>query len=575
MASNPKKTGEAPLLIRVLKLGLRPMLFAALFSLVSNLLYLTLPIYTNQVYGRVLQSESLSTLVIITLGAVFVFAISNLMDELRSQVLTSFGVLLDQQVASRTFAALFDRVIRRQPGGGQVLRDLDMVRQSIGGAAIAVMFDVPWIPIFMIMLFLISPWIGLMTLVGGILLLLLAVMQDRATRDMLKTSNDANLQSYNFTDAALRNAEVVRAMGMLPALGRLWIYYRHIGVEVGSRALDRTSFYAGMIRYVRMLIQVLTIALGAVLIIDHQMASGLLFANMIVSARALAPVERIVGSWNALFMAKQAYDRLNKTLEEFDPQESSMQLPRPAGAVAVENVSFAPGGSPTLVLTALNFSINAGEMVGIIGPSGAGKSTLVRLICGIWKPSSGTVRLDGADVYTWDREDFGRHVGYQPQDTELFAGTIRDNICRFRADAEDQDVIRAAELANAHDLILRLPNGYETRLGEGGHVLSAGQRQRVGLARTMFGDPSLVILDEPNANLDGEGEAALDRAIGALKERGATIILISHKPSAFGHADKLLILQNGTVTGYGQRDEVMKALGLPIPAKPAIEAANA
>lgn len=573
--ASPDTNGEAPLLIRVLKLGLRPMLFASLFSLVSNLLYLALPLYTNQVYGRVLQSDSMSTLFVLTFGAIFVFAISHVIDELRGQVLTSFGVLMDQQVASQTFAALFDRVVRRRSAGAQALRDLDMVRQSIGGPSIAVMFDVPWIPVFMIMLFLISPWIGVATLIGAIVLLALAIAQDRATREMLKTSNDANLQSYGFTDAALRNAEVVRAMGMLPALGRLWIYYRHIGVEVGSRAVDRISIYSGLIRFVRMLIQIVTIALGAILVLDHKIAAGMLFANMILAARALAPIERIVASWNALFTAKQAYDRLNRTLQEFEPPEPTIQLPRPTGQITVDNVSFAPSGSPTLVLTAISFTIGAGEMVGIIGPSGAGKSTLVRLICGIWKPNTGTVRLDGADVYTWDREDFGRHVGYQPQDTELFTGTVRENICRFRADASDEEVIRAAQLANAHDLILHLPNGYETRLGDGGHVLSAGQRQRVGLARTMFGDPALVILDEPNANLDAEGEAALDSAIAALKERGATVILISHKPSAFTHADKLLIIQKGTATGYGKRDDVMKALGLPIPVKPTIAAADA
>lgn len=575
MAFNPNDTGEAPLLVRVMKLGIRPMLFASLFSLVSNLLYLALPIYTNQVYSRVLQSESLSTLAVLTFGAVFVFAISHVIDELRGQVMTSFGVLFDQQVASQTFAALFDRVVRRQPGGAQVMRDLDTVRGAISGYAIATMFDVPWIPVFGILLFLIDPWIGLATLIGGIMLLLLAFAQDRATRDMLKTSNDANLQSYAFTDAALRNAEVVRAMGMLPAIGRLWIFHRHVGVEVGSHALDRNAIYAALIRFVRMLIQIATIAIGAWLVVDHKISSGLLFANMILAARALAPIERIVGSWNSLFQAKQAYDRLNKTLQDFVPPEPMTQLPKPTGAITVENVNFAPAGSAALVLINLNFSIGAGEMVGIIGPSGAGKSTLVRLICGIWKPNAGNVRLDGADVYTWDREDFGRHVGYQPQDTELFAGTIRDNICRFREGALDEDIVRAAKLANAHELILRLPNGYETRLGDGGHVLSAGQRQRVGLARTLFGDPALVILDEPNANLDAEGEQALDQAILSAKQRGATVILISHKPSAFTHADKLLILRQGTIVGYGERDEVMKALGMPVPAKAKIEVTGA
>jgi len=566
--TSPTEQKNAPLLVRVLKLGIRPIAFAFGFSFVSNMLYLTLPIYTNQIYGRVLQSESGSTLAVLTIGAIFVFIISHVIDELRGQVLTSFGVLFDQQVASQTFAALFDRVVRRQPGGAQVLRDLDTVRQAIGGPAIGVLFDVPWTPIFMILLFIIDPWIGLATMIGGVILLLLAIMQDRATRGMLKESSDASLRSYSFTDAALRNAEVVRAMGMLPSLGKLWIFHRHIAVASGSAANDRASLYSALIRFVRMLIQIVTIALGALLIIDHKIPSGLLFANMILAARALAPIERVVGSWNMLFAAKQSWDRLNNALLGFIPQEQTMRLPQPRGHIQLENVSFAPAGSAALVLINLNVVIQPGEMIGIVGPSGAGKSTLVRLLAGIWKPNTGTVRLDGADVYTWDREEFGRHVGYQPQDTELFSGTIRDNICRFREDATDEQIVHAAKLANAHDLILRLAKGYETEIGDAGHVLSAGQRQRVGLARTMFGDPRLVLLDEPNANLDAEGEAALDSAIATLKARGATIILVSHKPSAFGHADKILVIRNGTVAGFGKRHEVFQALGLAPPPQP-------
>ena len=282
-----------------------------------------------------------------------------------------------------------------------------------------------------------------------------------------------------------------------------------------------------------MMIQIVIIALSAYLVINHDIAPGLLFANMILAARALAPIERIVGSWSGLFAAAQSYKRLDALLTDYEPPIPSTQLPRPTGHITVENVSFAPQGAPALVLIALGFQIKPGDMIGVIGKSGAGKSTLARLLVGIWQPNSGTVRLDGADVYRWDREHFGHHVAYQPQDTELFAGSVRSNICRFRDGIADEDVIKAAQAAGAHDLILRLPNGYETDLGPGGSVLSAGQRQRVGLARTLFGDPQFVVLDEPNASLDAEGEAALMKAIAGLKERGATVVLISHKPSAF------------------------------------------
>ncbi len=555
-------------LARAVRLGLAPMGFAALFSLVSNLLYLALPIYTNQIYSRVLSSQSGSTLVVLSLGCAFVFLVSAIIDQYRSQVLMGFGVVFDQQVASRTFAALFDAVVRRRGTRAQALRDLDAVRQALGGNAIGILFDLPWIPIFLIVLFVIDPAIGVTTFIGGVVLVILAVMQDRATHATLKQANDAAIQSYSFTDAALRNGEVVRALGMLPVLGRQWAKLRYLSVSSGSLAAQAGGAYSGAIRFVRMLIQILIIALGAWLVVERKIPSGLLFANMILASRALAPLERVVSSWKVLFDAVQAYKRLDTMLLDYEPPEPVTRLPVPTGLLTVENVNFAPAGAPTLVLTNLSFRIEPGEFVGVIGPSGAGKSTLARLMVGIWKPNSGTVRLDGADVYSWDREDFGRNVAYQPQDTELFSGTLRDNIARFLPDATDEQVVQAAQLANAHDLILRLPKGYDTELGEGGMVLSAGQRQRVGLARTMFGDPKVVILDEPNANLDAEGENALIRALGQIKERGATIVLISHKPTVFGQADKIMLLLGGQLAQYGPRDEVMAKLAGKAPPPP-------
>jgi PrtD family type I secretion system ABC transporter len=577
MARTPKpsgkKDGPGPL-VQALRLGRKPFLFAGLFSLASNLLYLALPIYTNQVFSRVLSSQSLSTLVVLTLGVAFVFTVSGVLDMLRGQVLTRFSVLFDQQMASRTFAALFDAVLRRQGGArAQALRDLDAVRQAISGQAIGVLFDVPWIPIFMILLFAIDPVIGATTLIGGIILLLLAIAQDRATHSALRESGDTAIQSYSFTDAALRNGEVVRALGMLPTLGRQWARYRHTSVSTGSRAADQAGFYSNAIRTVRMMIQIITIAVGAYLVIERDIPSGMLFANMILAARALAPLERIVGSWNGLFAAAQAYRRLEGVLIDYEPPVPATQLPTPTGRISVENVSFATAGATALMLTTVSFRVEPGEMIGIIGKSGAGKSTLARLLVGIWKPTSGVVRLDGADVYSWDREDFGQHVAYQPQDTELFAGTVRDNIARFRIGSNDADVVKAAQAAGVHDLILRLPKGYETELGEGGVVLSSGQRQRVGLARTLFGDPQIVVLDEPNANLDSEGEAALMSVLLGLKQRGATVILISHKPSAFVHADKLLVLNDGQVAQFGSKDAIMGEVVRPARQQPALNEA--
>ncbi len=560
MSSGPSNQGSNPL-GDALAMGKSAFLFAALFSLASNLLYLALPIYTSQIYSRVMSSHSGATLIVLTVGATIVFLVSGILDHFRTQVLINFSIAFDRRLASSTFAALFDLVVRRMGGShAQALRDLDMVRSMIAGNGTAVLFDVPWIPVFMGILFIIDPWVGLLTFVGGVVLLILAYLQDRATHKAMKEQSQASLKSYSFTDAALRNAEIVRALGMLPTLGAAWAHFRQVALQMGVIANERGSFYSAAIRFIRMFMQIAIIALGAWLIIAGNIAPGLLFANMILSARALAPIDRIMGSWKALFEGVQSYRRLQDVLNKYEQPVPATQLPTPTGRITFEGVSFAPAGAATLVIANMNLLIQPGEMVGVIGPSGAGKSSMLRLMCGIWKPNTGAIRLDGADVYSWDRADFGKHVAYQPQDTELFAGTIRNNICRFSVDADDADIVAAAQAAGAHDLILRLPKGYETEIGESGVTLSAGQRQRVGLARTLYGNPKVIILDEPNANLDADGEAALLKALESAKERNATIVLVSHKPAMFASADKLLVLRNGMITQYGPREEVMRTL---------------
>lgn len=561
--SSTRSPGDPSPLRRALALGKAPIAAAALFSLVTNLLYLALPIYTTQIYGRVMVSQSGSSLIVLTIGAAFVFLISSIIDHFRAQVLTSFGVVFDSQMASLTFAALFDAVVRRKGNRAQALRDLDTVRQSLTGGAIGVLFDLPWIPIFLILLFLVDPVIGAVTTAGGLALLGLAWLQDRATHQALKSAGEKQIQSYNFTDAALRNGDVVRALGMLSTLGKHWLHLRRESIQAGVKAGDGAALYAGMIRFVRMLIQILIIAISAWLVINRTIPAGLLFANMILSSRAMAPLERAVASWKSMFDAVQAYKRLDTALADYEPPTPVTQLPAPTGKLSVESLNFAPAGVPQLVLLNVSFSAEPGETIGVIGPSGAGKSSLARILVGIWKANSGSVRLDGADVYSWDREDFGRHVSYQPQETELFGGTVRNNIARFDREAPDDAVIKAAQMAGAHEMILRLPNGYDTELAEGGMSLSSGQRQRVGLARTLYGDPKVVVLDEPNSNLDQEGDAALGRAMVALKERGATIIVISHKPALIEHADKILVLRPGEQFLFGRREEILRPRPAP------------
>ena len=549
---------------RALREGYRPAAVAFGFSLVSNILYLALPLYTFQVYGRVLSSQNEATLWSLTLITLLVFVISSVIDDLRARILINYGVALDQRVSGRVFSSLFDAAVRGEPGArAQALRDLDQFRQTLTGIAAAAIFDVPWIPVFLIALFVIDPLVGVVTLVGALILLGLAIAQARATQASLRDANDAALKSYGFTEAALRNGEVVRAMGMLPTLGKAWSKYRAVTIERGAVAAEASNMYNDMIKAVRMGFQVLIVAIGAYLIIEGKIHMGLLFANMILAARALQPIEKIVGSWDPLNNMVRSYQRLNGLLTKAEPPATMTTLPRPLGKLSVEGVNFAPPGMQRLVLGNVNFALEPSEVLGVIGPSGAGKSTLARLLVGIWKPLQGVVRLDGADVFSWDRADFGRHVGYLPQDTELFAGTVRDNIARFRDDVSDEDVIQAAQMAGVHDLVLRMPKGYDTEVGEGGAVLSAGQRQRVGLARAMLSKPAFVVLDEPNANLDAEGEEALMRAIDAMKASGATVVLISHKPGVFRSADKMLVLRDGRVELFGPRDQVMARLVKP------------
>lgn len=572
--NRPRKPGDDTLLTIALRKGRSALGYAALFSLVTNLLYLALPIYTNQIYGRVLTSGSVPTLLVLTGGTIFVFVISGILDNLRARVLNGYGVALDQQVSGHVFAALFDGVVRRDSAAGaQALRDLDGFRQTLTGSAVSVIFDLPWIPIYMLILFMIDPVVGLVTFIGGVILVILAFVQDRMTRPLTREANSAAIKSYSFTEAGLRNSEVVRAMGMLGFIGRQWAKFRLESLSKAEQAARQSEFWSGLIRFVRTVIQVLIIAVGADLIINHKIGAGMLFANMILSSRALAPIDRMVGSWAALVTAGQSYERLNTLLSDYTPAASATELPQPKGALTVEGLNYGAPGSGRLLLAAVNFSLQPGEFLGVIGPSGAGKSTLARLLVGVHQPLNGSVRLDGADVFNWSRADFGRYVGYLPQDTELFAGSVRDNIARFMADVADDEVVAAAQAAGVHDLIVRLPKGYDTELGVGGVVLSAGQRQRVGLARAMLRAPALVVLDEPNANLDAQGEEALLKALKVMKARGQTVVVVSHKPSMLQDADKLLVIRDGRVDMFGPRAAVLERLNknaaAAIAAKPA------
>jgi ATP-binding cassette subfamily C protein len=455
------------------------------------------------------------------------------------------------------------------PPTSQTLRDFDTFRQFVTGAGIHAVFDLPWAPIYIFVIFLLHPLLGAFALASAITLVVLAVFGQWRVQGPMAESGASASRNYAFTDMSLRNAEVVRAMGMMPGLLQRWDQDRSQALERQVVASDRAANNASLVRFLRLSMQSLILGLGAYLVIERLATVGVMFAASILLGRALAPVEQIVGAWRNMISARGAFQRIKALLASNPVPDPALALPRPAGRLLVEGLVYGIPGSPRPILRGISFRLEAGEILGVIGPSGAGKSTLARQIVGVLAPSFGAVRLDGADVSAWPRESLGRHLGYLPQDIELFADTVAANIGRFRAEDDDNDVIEAARLAGVHEAILRLPKGYETNVGDGGAVLSGGIRQRIGLARAVYGNPSLVVLDEPSSNLDSEGDAALLACITDLKMRGATVVIISHRPNTLGVVDKLLVLKEGAVEIFGPRNEVIGQLTRLASVKPA------
>ncbi len=550
-----------------------PLLFALAFSIASNLLFLALPVYTNQIYSRVVISHNLATLLVLTVATLAAFVVSGVIDYIRSRVLFNLGSVFDEMVSTNVFEAVFQGNARRDPAGqSRSVRDLDVVRSAISGSVLSTLFDVPAIPLFMGALFIVDPAVGVVTGVGALILFSLAYAQDKLNRTETGEGEEASFRSNAFTEATVRNSEAVYGMGMVPTLREQWVKQRGKAIVSTSRASSLTSMFSISIRTVRMLVQICVVAASAILIMNRAIPPALMFVNMMLVSRALMPVQRLVGAYKGLVGAARSYDRLNRLLLGRDARRVATELPRPKGAMVVDGASYVAPGGKTMILKAISFRLEAGEVLGVLGPSGVGKTSLMRLLVGIWEPSSGQVRLDGHSVSAWDRGDFGRHVGYLPQETELFVGSVRDNIARFRSDVSDESVIEAARLAGAHRMILSLPKGYDTELTDNGRNLATGQRQKLGLARAVFGNPALVILDEPNSNLDAEGEHALVRTIADLKANGATVVVVSHRPSIFRTVDKLLLLRDGRVEAFGPRQRVLDKIIQPrpqrAPAKP-------
>ncbi len=532
----------------------------ALFTAVINLLMLAPSLYMLQVYDRVLGSGNHMTLLMLTLMVLGLYLLLGALEWVRSLVVIRLGGQLDMQLNQRIYDASFRASLERgEQAVGQALNDLTSLRQFLTGNALFAFFDAPWFPLYLLVIFLFSPWLGLLALVGALLLVLLAWVNESRSREPLAEAGQLSILATQQASANLRQAETLAAMGMLPAMRARWFAQHQAFLARQNLGSERSAAIGATSKGVRLALQSLVLGLGAWLAVEGLITPGMMIAGSILMGRALGPIDQLIGVWKQWGAARDAYRRLSGLLDEFPARERRMELPEPRGHLLLESLDAAPPGSEARTLRGLTLAIPAGSVVGVIGPSGSGKSSLARVVLGIWPTLHGSVRLDGAEIRQYERETLGPRIGYLPQDIELFAGTVAENIARF-GEVQADKVVEAARLAGVHELVLRLPQGYDTVLGVGGAGLSGGQRQRIALARALYGAPTLVVLDEPNSNLDDSGEQALLAAIQALKARSCTVLLITHRAGVLGCADRLLALNAGQLHLYGERDQVLAAL---------------
>ncbi len=530
------------------------------FSAIINVIMLVPALYMLQVYDRVLSSRNETTLLMLTLMVLGAYMVMSALEFIRSFVLIRVGAQLDMKMNKRVYTAAFEQNLKQAGGNaGQALQDLTNIRQFLTGSGIFAFFDAPWFPIYLAVIYLFDPMLGTFALGGTIILIVLAYVNEVISKKPLADANAMAVASGNLATNNLRNAEVISAMGMLPNLMSRWFKLHSRFLQLQAEASEKAGIVSAVTKFVRMSMQSLILGLGALLVLDGKITPGMMIVASILMGRATAPVDQLIGIWKNWSSTRSAYQRLNKLLEANPAREAGMSLPKPLGQVSVEAVTAAPPGSPVAVIKNLSFAIATGDVLGIIGPSGSGKSTLARLLVGIWPAAVGKVRLDGADVYHWNKDELGPSIGYLPQDVELFAGTVSENIARF-GEIDAEKVILAAKRTGVHDMILHFPQGYDTPLGDGGGGLAGGQKQRIGLARAMYDDPSLIVLDEPNSNLDDMGEQALVAAINDLRSRGKTIVLITHRTSALSTTNKLLLLRDGMAQMFGPTNQVLAEL---------------
>ncbi|WP_085035570.1 type I secretion system permease/ATPase [Ensifer aridi] len=535
-------------------------------SALVNILYLTGSFFMLEVYDRVLPSRSIPSLIALCLLALLLYSFQGAFELIRGRMLVRIAGALDESLSGRIYRAVVKAPLKlkMQGDGLQALRDFDQVRAFLSGAGPAALFDLPWLPFYIAICFLFHPVIGLVAVGGGLILTLLTYLTNRGTQAPAKKAAEAASLRNAFAQASQRNAEVVEAMGMSGRLTALWERRNADFRDENRRTSDIGNGYGALSKVFRMALQSAVLAAGAVLVIEGQASPGIIIAGSILTARALAPVELAIGNWRSLVSARQSWQRLKELLKALPEAERPLALPSPHERLSVEGLASGPPAAQRLIVSGVTFTVHAGSALGVIGPSASGKSSLARAILGVWPAYRGSVRLDGAALDQWDNDALGKHIGYLPQDVELFAGSVAQNICRFAEDATSEAIVAAAKAARVNDMILRLPNGYDTEIGEGGMALSAGQRQRVALARALYGDPFLVVLDEPNSNLDAEGEQALNEAIMNVRRRGGIVVVIAHRPSALTSVDLVLMMNEGCMQAFGPKEEVLgKVLRAP------------
>ncbi len=536
-------------------------IWAAIFSMVINILQLVPTIYMLQLYDRVVPTGNHSTLLMLTLIMLVLFLTLGALEWVRSQLLVRVSSRLETLLNERLFQVSYKQALYSggQRASSQALDDLTALRQFMTGNGLFAFFDVPWIPIYIGVMFIFHPLYGWAAIATAIILIIIAFVQEKVTVKVLGEANAIALVGRNLVNKNLRNAEVIESMGMLQAIQARWLEASRHVLILQAIASSRAGLISGLSKTIRLSSQSLILALGAYLVIENEITGGLMLAGSILLGRALAPIDMMIGTWKGFIGARAQYHRLNEMLDQIPVDPEKMSLPPPEGCFQFESAVVIPPGAKVAILKGISLTISKGDVVGIVGPSGAGKSTFARALLGIWPTANGKIRLDGAEVFAWNRHEIGPYMGYLPQDIELFEGTVSENIARL-GEVDSEKVVAAAKMADVHSLILKLPQGYDTHIGANGGNLSGGQRQRIGLARALYDDPVIVVLDEPNSNLDEQGEFALGQAIQLLKQNNTTVIVITHRNNVLAHVDKLLVLNEGLLSVYGPKDQVIEHL---------------